>query len=130
MGADVRPDMNGPAYADWLSDVLDALKLDEARLYAASWRSDRLAPSRESPAPNSKDVLADACGIVQGSVLPALLKLGWPMMRYKASPQRRYQYVRHLITIRDADWDILGFCVLQKCTDRRSHDLDYRSLNN
>jgi 2-hydroxy-6-oxonona-2,4-dienedioate hydrolase len=108
MSAEVRPDANTPAYAEWLSDVFDIFELDEARVFGTSWgglialRGAALMPRRIL-----KMSLFVPAGIVQGPLLPAFLKLGWPMMRYKASPspEQRYQYLRNLITTRDDDWE-------------------------
>jgi 2-hydroxy-6-oxonona-2,4-dienedioate hydrolase len=108
MSPDVRPDVNGPEYPDWLADLMDSLKFDEAHVFAASWGGlIALRTAAKNPRRIRKMSLLVPAGIVHGPVLPALLKLGWPLMRYKASPslERRHRYLRHLITTRDADWE-------------------------
>lgn len=118
MSADVRPDVNGPGYSEWIANVFDALELDQANLFGASWGGIiALRAASGMPQRIRKMSLLVPAGIVQGSVINSLVKIGWPMMRYRSSPsaERRSRFLRHLITTRDEDCEaylgdaILGF---------------------
>jgi 2-hydroxy-6-oxonona-2,4-dienedioate hydrolase len=108
MSAEARPDINGPGYAEWLADVFDALKLEHACILGTSWgglialRAAALIPHRIS-----KMSLIVPAGIVQGPILESFLKIGWPMMRYRASPspERLRRFLRYMITTHDEDWE-------------------------
>jgi len=123
MSADVKADVNAPSFAEWLAEVLDSFQLQEANLFGASWGGlIALRAASFMPLRIRKMSLYAPAGIVQGPMLPALLKLGWPMVRFKASPshERRYQYLRNLITTRDEDWeDYLGDATLGFKLDSR-----------
>jgi pimeloyl-ACP methyl ester carboxylesterase len=108
MSAEVRPDANGPAYGDWLSDVFDALELEQACLIGASWGGlVALRGAARMPHRIRKLSLIVPAGIVQGPILEAFLKIGWPMMRYRSSPtkQRLGPFLKHLITTHDPEWE-------------------------
>jgi Predicted hydrolases or acyltransferases (alpha/beta hydrolase superfamily) len=69
MSAEARPDVNGPAYGEWLWDTLNALSLtDPVRVVAVSWggfvalRAAALAPERIT-----KLSLVVPAGLVQGA---------------------------------------------------------------
>jgi pimeloyl-ACP methyl ester carboxylesterase len=87
MSAEVRPDANGPAYGEWLSDVFDALKLERACVMGASWGGlIALRAAKRMPHRIEKLSLIVPAGIVQGSIVKAFFKIGWPIMRYRSSP--------------------------------------------
>jgi 2-hydroxy-6-oxonona-2,4-dienedioate hydrolase len=118
MSADVRPDINGGAYSEWLAEVFDALKLEQTNLFGASWGGlIALRAAAKTPERIRRMSLLVPAGIVQGPVLPALLKLGWPIMRYRSGPSaaRLDRALRNLITSRDENWEgylgdaLLGF---------------------
>jgi pimeloyl-ACP methyl ester carboxylesterase len=71
--APVRPDWNGPAYAEWLGDVLDALKVERATLIGLSqggWAALKFATSR--PERVDKLVLLTPGGITRDRISFAL----------------------------------------------------------
>ena len=86
-GADVRPDLDGPAYGEWLVDVLDALSLPRAHVYGVSWGG-FVARKLAEHAPDRIDrlVLMVPAGFVSGSVWKGMTQLGIPMALYRAFP--------------------------------------------
>jgi pimeloyl-ACP methyl ester carboxylesterase len=108
MSAETRPDVNGPAYGEWLADVFDALKLERACVMGASWGGlIALRGAVRMPHRIQKLSLIVPPGIVQGPILKAFFKIGWPMMRYRSSPtkDRLDRFLENLITTRDPDWE-------------------------
>jgi 2-hydroxy-6-oxonona-2,4-dienedioate hydrolase len=108
MSAEIRPDIDGSGYSDWLADVFDALDLDQANLFGASWGGlIALRAAARMPQRIRKLSLIVPAGIVQGPVISALVRIGWPMMRYRSSPtaDRRTRFLKYLITTRDDDWE-------------------------
>lgn len=107
LSVEARPDINGPGYPEWLADVFDALKLEQAHLLGASWGGViALRGAAGMPQRVRKISLIVPAGIVQGPIIQAFLKIGWPMMRYRSSPspERLARFLRYLITTPDDDW--------------------------
>ena len=107
LSAEVRPDVNGLAYGEWLIDCLDALELPSVRVLAASWggfvalRAAALAPERIQ-----KLSLIVPAALVQGSGWDGFTKCGLPMLLYQLSPSpaRRDRFLQNLFTTMDPDW--------------------------
>jgi 2-hydroxy-6-oxonona-2,4-dienedioate hydrolase len=107
LSAEVRPEVNGPAYGEWALDCLDALDLQTVRLLGVSWggmialRTAALAPERIL-----KLSLVVPAALVQGPGLEALRKIALPMMLYRAFPSqaRLERFLRPLLTTFDPDW--------------------------
>lgn len=85
--ADVRPPLAGPAYADWLCDVLDALGLERARFVGVSgggWLILKLATLHSGRI--ERAVVISTAGLggptLSAGAIPATL---WPILR----PSRR-----------------------------------------
>ncbi|WP_437949319.1 alpha/beta hydrolase [Sorangium sp. So ce296] len=105
--ADVRVPVEGPAYAEWLTDVLDALGLPRAHLLGVSWggfvalRMAEIAPSRIN-----RLVLIVPGGVVSGPVWQGLTRVAIPMALYRAFPSedRLARLVSGLFTTQDAMW--------------------------
>ncbi len=124
MSAEARPDVNGPAYGEWLWDTLNALSLtDPVRVVAVSWggfvalRAAALAPERIT-----KLSLVVPAGLVQGAGIEGFTRVGLPMMLYRAFPSRARleQSVAHLFTTTDPYWlDYMGDAL-------RDFKLDFR----
>jgi 2-hydroxy-6-oxonona-2,4-dienedioate hydrolase len=86
----------------------DALDLDQASLFGACWGGlIGLRAAARMPHRIRKLSLIVPAGIVQGPVIPALVRIGWPMMRYRSSPtaDRRARFLKNLITTRDDHWE-------------------------
>lgn len=89
MSAEVRPDINGSGYSDWLADVFDALKIEQADVFGASWGGPIALRAARRMSPRIRKIsLMVPAGIVQGPILKAIVKIGWPMMRYRSLPLR------------------------------------------
>jgi pimeloyl-ACP methyl ester carboxylesterase len=107
LSAEVRPDVNGPAYGQWVIECLDALELSAVRLLGVSWggfvalRAAALAPERIL-----KLSLVVPAGLVTGSGKEGFLKIALPMMIYCARPSqaRLENCVRYLFTTYEPDW--------------------------
>lgn len=107
LSAEVRPEVNGSAYGQWVVDCLDALDLPAVRMLAASWggfvalRTAALAPQRIL-----KLSLVVPASLVQGSGADGFLKIGLPMTMYRAFPSeaRLDKFVSNLFTTKDPDW--------------------------
>ena len=89
--ADHRPPIAGPAYQEWLADVLDGLGLAKTSLLGVSWGG-FLATRAATTMPDRFDalVLVVPAGIVATPALPAMWHLGlplagWTMFRHRAS---------------------------------------------
>lgn len=109
MSAEVRPDVNGPAYGEWLADVFDALGLQRACVMGASWGGlIALRGAVRMPHRIQKLSLIVPAGIIHGPILKAFFKIGWPMMRYRSSPTRDRldRFLKNLITTHDPDWEV------------------------
>lgn len=105
--ADARPSVSNADYGHWLVDVLDGLGLARAHVVGVSWggfvalRLAALAPARIE-----RLVLLVPAGVVSGPVWAGLIRIAWPMLRYRLapSPRRLAGFVRHLLTTPDDDW--------------------------
>lgn len=105
--AEVRPAVDGPAYAEWLVDVLDALGLERPHVYGVSFGG-FVARKLAEHAPERVDrlVLLVPAGIVAGSAWKGLVKMGIPMALYRAFPSeaRLARFLRPLLTTDDDAW--------------------------
>lgn len=107
MSAQVRPDVNGPAYGEWLLDCLDALHLPAARLLGVSWGGFvALRAAACAPKQISRLSLVVPAGLAQGGGWEGLRKFALPLMLYRAkpTPARLQNLLQHLFTTQDADW--------------------------
>lgn len=112
LSAETRPEVDGPAYGEWLRACLDSLELPRVRLLGVSWggfialRLAALAPERIE-----RLSLIVPAGLVQNNSPEAFLKVGLPMLLYTAfpSPKRLERAVAQLFTTPDSEWrDYLG----------------------
>ncbi|MFT3765284.1 MAG: alpha/beta fold hydrolase [Minicystis sp.] len=105
--ADVRPDLDGPAYAEWLTDVLDALGLGRVHVYAVSWGG-FVARKLAEHAPERIDRLAllVPAGFVGGPAWKGFKEMGLPMTMYLAFPSeaRLMRLARALFSTLDDAW--------------------------
>lgn len=107
MSAEVRPEVNGLAYGEWLLDCFDTIGLASARLLGVSWggfvalRFAALAPERIE-----KLSLVVPAALVQGPGAEAFRKILLPMLLYRAFPSqaRLERFLRPLLTTFDPDW--------------------------
>ncbi|WP_437331548.1 alpha/beta fold hydrolase [Sorangium sp. So ce394] len=105
--ADVRVPVEGPAYAEWLTDVLDALGLPRAHLLGVSWGGFvALRMAEVAPARIDRLVLIVPGGVVSGPVWQGLTRVAIPMALYRAFPSedRLARLVSGLFTTQDAMW--------------------------
>ncbi|KYG00588.1 alpha/beta hydrolase, partial [Sorangium cellulosum] len=105
--ADVRVPVEGPAYAEWLTDVLDALGLPRAHLLGVSWGGFvALRMAEVAPARIDRLVLIVPGGVVSGPVWQGLTRVAIPMVLYRAFPSedRLARLVSGLFTTQDAMW--------------------------
>ncbi|HEX5227617.1 MAG TPA: alpha/beta hydrolase [Bryobacteraceae bacterium] len=108
MSAETRPGINGQGYPEWLADVFDALQLEQTYLLGASWGGViALRGAARIPERIGKISLLVPAGLIQGSLIQAFFRVGWPLMRYRSSPsaERRERFLRYLITTHDQDWE-------------------------
>jgi pimeloyl-ACP methyl ester carboxylesterase len=105
--ADVRPDLDGPAYAEWLIDVLDALGLTRTHVYGVSWGG-FVARKLAEHAPDRIDrlVLVVPAGFVSGSAWKGFTRVGIPMAIYRAFPseERLRRVMRPIFSTLDDEW--------------------------
>lgn len=105
--ADARVALDGPAYGEWLVDVLDGLNLDRPLVYGVSWggfvslKLAALAPSRID-----KLVLLVPAGIVNGSAWKGLTQVGIPLALYRMFPSeaRLRRFVSAMVSTPDDAW--------------------------
>ncbi|MGK4003915.1 alpha/beta fold hydrolase [Sorangium sp. So ce1036] len=121
--ADARLPLDGPAYGEWLVDVLDALGLARPHVYGVSWggfvarKLAELAPERID-----RLVLLVPAGVVAGSAWRGFIEVGIPMALYRAFPSeaRLRRLARPLFTTTDDGWvPYFGEAI-------RSYRLDFR----
>lgn len=105
--ADVRVDLDGPAYADWASDVLDALGLSKSHVYGVSWGG-FVARKLAEHAPSRVDrlILMVPAGFVNGPFWEGLTELMIPMTLYRAFPSdaRLRRFTAALLSTPDEEW--------------------------
>ena len=105
--ADARVAVDGPAYGEWLLDVIDALGLARPRVYGVSWggfvarKLAELAPERVD-----RLVLLVPAAIVSGSAWKGLTQVGLPLALYRAFPseERLLRFARGILTTPDDAW--------------------------
>jgi pimeloyl-ACP methyl ester carboxylesterase len=105
--ADVRLDLDGPAYAEWLVDVLDALGLARPHFYGVSWGG-FVARKLAEHAPDRIDrlVLGVPAGFVTGPAWKGFTEILLPLALYRAFPSeaRLRRFTRALVTTHDDVW--------------------------
>src|SRR5262249_60562728 len=85
--ADARVALDGPAYGEWLVDVLDGLGLERPLVYGVSWGGfASLKLAAFAPTRIDKLVLLVPAGIVSGSAWQGLTQVGLPLMLYRMFP--------------------------------------------
>ncbi|WP_437893006.1 alpha/beta fold hydrolase [Sorangium sp. So ce124] len=121
--ADVRLPIDGPAYAEWLTDVLDALGLARTHLLGVSWGGfAALRMAQAAPARIDRLVLIVPAAVVSGSAWQGLTRIAIPMALYRAFPseERLVRLVSGLFSTHDDMWcSYFGDAV-------RSYRLDFR----
>jgi pimeloyl-ACP methyl ester carboxylesterase len=107
MSADVRLPVDGPAYAEWLGDVLDGLSLSRAHIFGVSWGG-FVARSFAQAYPERVDklVLLVPAGFVGGPVWKGLTKVGIPLAMYRAFPSeaRLRRFASAILSTLDDEW--------------------------
>jgi 2-hydroxy-6-oxonona-2,4-dienedioate hydrolase len=105
--ADARIPLDGPQYAEWLVEVLDALGLERPHVYGVSWGG-FVAGKLAAHAPHRIDrlVLLVPAGIVTGPAWKGFVKIYWPMMIYRKFPSRARleKFARELLTTVNDEW--------------------------
>lgn len=95
------------AYAKWLLDIFEALDIESSDMLGVSLGG-FIARKFASHYPQkvNKMVLVVPAGIVQGSVLRGLMKMAWPMLKYKykQSEENLKAVVDFLLSNWDEDW--------------------------
>ncbi|NUO53468.1 MAG: alpha/beta hydrolase [Polyangiaceae bacterium] len=107
MSEDRRVDLADDSYGKWVGEATKALGIDRFDLYGVSWggfvamRAANLLGDRIK-----KLVLLVPAGLVSGSAWDGFVKMGWPMMMFKAFPNevRLQRLVDGLCTTNDPDW--------------------------
>lgn len=106
--ADDRLDLQGTECGDWLTDVLDALKLERPHVYGISWGG-FLARKLAERSPDRIDhlVLLVPAGFVSGSLWQGFKNVYWPMTMYRTfpSPERLERFTRAMTSTFDPVWN-------------------------
>lgn len=105
--ADVRLPLDGAAYGEWLTDVLDELALERAHVYGVSWGG-FVARKLVEVAPGRIDRLAllVPAGFVSGPAWKGFTEVGLPLALYRAFPSeaRLQRLARAILTTLDDEW--------------------------
>lgn len=105
--ADARMPLVGPAYGEWLVDVLDGLELAAPLVYGVSWGGfASLKLAAFAPSRIDKLVLLVPAGIVNGSVWQGLRQVGIPLALYRMFPSeaRLRKFVGAMVSTLDDAW--------------------------
>lgn len=105
--AQVRPDVKTDAFACWLSEVLDELKLDKVILMAVSWGGCvAMNTAVYCPERIQGMILLSPGSIVSGKITDGIFKMSIPMMVYKMFPRKNLQNwaLRYLMTEPSEYW--------------------------
>ena len=88
--AEVRPAFDAEGFGGWSQDLMDGLGLSRAHVMGVSWGG-AIALSMATHAPQLIDrlVLLVPAGLVGGSAWQAIIKAGWPMLRWKVRPSQK-----------------------------------------
>ncbi len=88
--AEVRPAFDAEGFGGWIQDVMDGMGISRAHVLGVSWGG-AVAMQLAIHAPQRIDrlVLLVPGGLVSGSAWQALIKFGWPMLRWKLRPTPR-----------------------------------------
>lgn len=115
-GPEIKLSLKDNSLALWLIDVMDGLKLDQVNLFGVSWGG-FLAHLTASTAPTrvKRLVLMVPAGIANGSHISALMKMAFPMVRYKfrPSPSNLKELLSPILTTWDEDWAGMIACTLR-----------------
>lgn len=110
--ADVLLPVKGDAHGRWVAEVMDQLGAERVNVLGVSWGGfATLRFAALHPARIERMALLVPAGIVNGKVLEGIVKLGWPMARFRRSPteSNRVRFLGNLLTTTDDDWsDYLG----------------------
>ncbi len=87
--AEVRPRFDADGFGGWAQDVVRGLGLSRTHVMGVSWGgSVALQLAMHAPALVDRLVLLVSAGLVAGSAWQALVKVGWPMLRWRLRPTR------------------------------------------
>lgn len=115
-GPEIKLPLNDHSLASWLLDVMDGLELDQVNLFGVSWGG-FLARLTASTAPTrvSRLALLVPAGIANGSHLSGLLKMAFPMIRYKIRPSSNNlkKLLSPILSTWDEDWAGMIDCTLR-----------------
>jgi pimeloyl-ACP methyl ester carboxylesterase len=107
MSEDRRIELGDASYGRWVSEAADALGLDRFDLVGASWGGFVATRAASTLGDRVRRlVLVVPAGIVAGSAWKGFVRMGWPLMMYRAFPSeaRLERLVEPLFTTRDELW--------------------------
>ena len=106
-GPDVRLSLKDNSYAVWLNEVVDGLGLDDFNLYGVSWGG-FVARSMASTFPERvrRLALGVPAGIANGSHVTGLMKMAFPMIRWRVRPseENMKKLLDPILTTWDDGW--------------------------
>jgi pimeloyl-ACP methyl ester carboxylesterase len=107
LAPEVRPPLAGPAYAEWLGDVMDGLELPRAHVFGVSWGgfvAQNLAV--HAPARIDRLALVVPAGLARGSLWKGITQAALPLWRYRRAPDesRLKEFLAAQMTTWDDDW--------------------------
>lgn len=106
-GLDRRLPLKDDSHANWLADVLEGLGLDKVNLFGVSWGG-YVARNAASAMPErvARLGLMVPAGIANGSHVTGLVKMAWPMIRYRIKPSdaNLRKLLEPILTTWDEDW--------------------------
>ncbi|QDS95080.1 putative carboxylesterase nap [Roseimaritima multifibrata] len=115
-GPEIKLPLNDNSLALWLIDVMDGLELDQVNLFGVSWGGflARLTATT-APARVSRLALMVPAGIANGSHLSGLMKMVFPMVRYKIRPSSSNlrKLLLPILSTWDDDWAGMIECTLR-----------------
>lgn len=105
--AEVRPRFDADGFGGWAQDVVQGLGLSRTHVLGISWGGAvALQLAIHAPALVDRLALLVPAGIVSGSPWRALVKVGWPMLRWRLRPtrERLEAMLRATLTTLDPMW--------------------------
>jgi pimeloyl-ACP methyl ester carboxylesterase len=106
-GLERRLPLKDDSLSQWLTEILDELKLDEVNLLGVSWGGFvALKTAAAAPRRIKRLVLIVPTGVVSGSIWTGITRVGLPMFLYKMFPSERRlrTFVEPMFSTWDDDW--------------------------